>query len=79
MPTTSLQIGQVEAMTQSTIYAMPVRRALLFTTDTTATVQMSNTVGFSAAVAVTVTTGQAEVAGAFIRCTSGNISVMLKA
>jgi len=78
MPTTQLQFGQVEAMVQSTIYALPMSRALLFTTDTTATVQQSNTLSFAASVPVVVTTGQAEVAGGFIRCTTGAINVMLK-
>lgn len=78
MPTAELQLGQVEAMTQSTIYALPPRRCLLFTTDTTATFQQSNTVGFSASVALTFTGGQTEVAGGFIRCTSGAVTVSLK-
>ena len=78
MPTTSLQLGQVEAMTQSTIYALPPRRALLFTTDTTATFQQSNTVGFGANVPLVFTNGQTEVAGGWIRCTSGAVSVLMK-
>jgi len=73
-----LQLGKVEAMTQSIIYALPERRALLFTTDTTATFQQSNDAAFAASVAMAFTAGQQEVAGAFIRCTSANVNVMLR-
>ena len=78
MATAQLQLGKVEAMTQSIIYALPPKRCLMFTTDTTATFQQSNDVAFAASVAVAFTNGQQEVAGAFIRCTSASVNVMLK-
>ena len=73
-----LDIGFPIAITQNTIFALPSSRCLLFTSDTTPTIQISNDPAFGSNVAVTLTNGEVEVAGGFIRCTSGNITVTLK-
>jgi hypothetical protein len=73
-----LSAGPVTAVTQNTVYALPTRRCLLFTDATSPTIQQSQTSTFTANVALTLTTGQTEVAGGFIRCTSGNVNVVLK-
>lgn len=78
MATAVIQFGVPTALTQNTIYALPANRALLFTDATTPTVQQSYDVAFTANAALTLASGQAEVAGGFIRCTSGNINVVLK-
>lgn len=78
MPTELLSIGPPTAMVQNQIYALPASRVLLFTDAAAPTIQQSNTVAFTANVAVALTNGQMELAGGFIRCTSGNITVTLK-
>lgn len=75
--TNDLVVG-INSITQNTIYGLPMSRMLLFTADSTPTIQQSNDIAFGNNVALTLTSGQAEVGGAFIRCTSGNITVCLK-
>ena len=73
-----LQMGVQTAITQNTIYALPSVRTRLFTT-TAATIQQSNDPAFGASATVTLTEGTSqELAGGFIRCTSGNITISLK-
>ena len=78
MPTELLSLGRPIAMTQNQVYALPPQRALLFTSASSPTIQQSTDVAFGTNSAVTLTGGQAEVAGAFIRCTSAAITVSLK-
>lgn len=73
-----LSIGYPIAIVQNTIYALPSRRVLMFSDATGPTFFQSNTVAFTASVAVTLANGQAELAGGFLRCTSatpGNITL----
>jgi hypothetical protein len=73
-----LNLG-LNSMVQNTIYALPAVRVTLFTDATTPTIQTSNTDVFIANAAVTLTAGQGEPLGAFIRVTTaGPINVMLK-
>lgn len=65
-----LTIGPVTSLVQNTIYALPASRVLLFTDGVAPTIQQSTTVAFTANVAVTLTAGQAELAGGFLRCTN---------
>jgi len=76
--TPMIDVGFPTVMTQNTVFALPSSRCILFTTDTAATVQQSNDPAFAANVPVAFTNGQQEVAGPFIRCTSGNITVTVK-
>ena len=78
MPTQYMQLNVPFVMTQNVIYALPARRLQLFTDATTPTIQQSTDVAFAANAALTLTSGQAEVAGGFIRCTTGNINVVVK-
>lgn len=74
-----IPIGPVFSMVQNTIYTLPDGRVLLFTDGAAPTLQMSTTVAFTANVAVTLTGGQAELAGQFIRCTNlATCNVVLK-
>jgi len=76
MPQQLLSIGYPIAIVQNTIYALPARRVLMFCDGVAPTFQQSSDVAFTANVAVTLTAGQAELAGGFLRCTSatpGNI------
>lgn len=78
MATQLLSIGYPQPITQNTIYALPSRRVVMFSDATSPTFQQSNTVDFTANAAVTLTNGQAELCGGFLRCTSaspGNISI----
>lgn len=78
MPTEVISPGPVFSMIQNTVYALPASRCLLFTTGAP-TLQQANDLAMTAPVAVTLTGGQAELAGGFIRCTSaGPQLVVLK-
>lgn len=70
MPTEVLSCGPLQVMVQNVVYALPACRVLLFTDGAAPTLQQSDTVGFTANVAVVLTNGQAELAGGFIRCTN---------
>ena len=79
MPTASLATGQIHSLVQNTVYALPPVQCVLYTDATTPTLQQSLTSTFTANTAVTLTTGQAEVNGGFLRLTSaGPINVILK-
>lgn len=73
-----LEPGYVQAIKQNIVYALPSCRVLLFTDATTPTIQQSLTEAFTANVALTLSSGQSEVAGAFIKCTTGDINIILK-
>ena len=77
MATELLQIGVVTLLTQNVIYALPYKRTRIFCETTTAVIQQSNLVAFTTTSAVTLTDGMADLAGAFIRCTSGNVNIRL--
>jgi len=79
MPTNTLATGQIHSLVQNTVYALPPVRCMLFTDATTPTLQQSLTAAFTANVAVTLTAGQSECNGGFIRLTTaGPINVILK-
>ncbi len=73
-----LQFGVPTTLVQNTVYALPANRCLLFCDASSPTITMSNVVGMSPAIALTLTNGQAEVAGAFIVCTTGSVVVSIK-
>ena len=75
--TTLLTIGPPHTITQNVVYALPARRCLLM--SSTSGIEQANDVAFTTPVALTLTSGQAEVAGGFIRCTTGNPIISLKA
>ncbi len=71
-----LPIGQIVAITQNDIYALPARACIIFCDGTSPTFFQSTTVAFTASIAVTLTNAQATLAGGFLKCTSatpGNI------
>jgi hypothetical protein len=72
-----LLTGIVTPIIQNTIYALPSLRTRIFCETTTAVIQQSNLVAFTTAAAVTLTDGMADLAGGFIRCTSGNVNIKL--
>jgi hypothetical protein len=73
-----IPIGTTFQMVQNTIYALPASRVLLFCTGAP-TLQQSTEVTFTASAAVTLAANQAELAGAFLRCTSaGPQPIILK-
>lgn len=78
MPTELLSIGYPTPINQNQIYALPARRVLMFSDAAGPTFFQSNTLAFTVSVAVTLTNGEAELAGGFLRCTSaapGNITL----
>lgn len=78
MPTEQISMGPPTSINQNQVYALPAVHALLFTTGAP-TLQQANDVAMTAPVAVTLTGGQAELAGGFLRCTSaGPILITLK-
>jgi hypothetical protein len=68
--TEALQLGYPIPITQNVIYALPPRRCLMFSQDNGPTFFQSNEVGFTTSVAVTLSSGQCELAGGFLKCTS---------
>jgi hypothetical protein len=79
MPTTLLSAGVPTAIIQNQIYALPPVRCLLYCDTAAATFEQSNTVTMTLATALTPDANeQIEVAGGFLRCTSGNVIVTLK-
>lgn len=76
---TLLSIGYVQPMVQNQVYAAPSSRTLLYCDTAAATFEQSNTETFSLATALAPDANeQIEVGGGFIRCTSGNVNVILK-
>jgi hypothetical protein len=78
MPTTTLATGYQITMTQNTVYALPGRKVTLFCDAAAPTFEQSTDLAFTLAKAVTLTNGQAILAGGFVRCTSGNVTVWLR-
>lgn len=72
-------LGAPFTMSQNVPYILPSQICTIFTTDVGATIQQSNTLAFTNSVGVTLTNGSATVCGAYIRCTSGDITAILKA
>lgn len=73
-----ISIGYPQPIVQNTVYALPARRVLLFSDASAPTFVMANDFAFATSVPVVLTNGQAEIAAAFIKCTSaspGNIVV----
>lgn len=70
--------GVVTTIPQSTVYALPPVRVLLFCDTATPNLLQSNTSAFTASVAVTLTNGQAELAGGFIQSTTATTTVLVK-
>ena len=79
MPTTVISAGPPFEMTQNVVYALPASRCFLFCDVAAATFEQSGSVDMTPAVGLTLDANeQAEVAGGFIRCTSGNVTVVVK-
>jgi len=79
MPTEVILAGVPFVLVQNVVYALPSIRCLLFTDATTPTIQQSTTLAFTANVALTLTGGQVEVAGGFIRQTNlSTCNILLK-
>lgn len=76
--TTVISLSFPITLVQNTIYALPTKSCRLFCDTAAAAFQQSNTVEFTANVAVTLVDGQATLNGGFIRSTAGNALVMLK-
>jgi hypothetical protein len=78
MPTTKLNVG-VNSLVQNQIYALPSIRVMAFTDGAAPTLQQSSDLAFTANVAVTLTGGQAELNGGFLKMTSATpINLVLK-
>ena len=69
-PTTLLSVEYPQTIVQNQVYALPARRVLLFSQDASPTFFQSNEIAFTTSVAITLTNGQAELAGVFLKCTS---------
>lgn len=79
MPTVSISPGSPFTMVQNVVYALPASRCLLFCQTATPGLEQSNEVAFTTVVALALVSGQAEVAGGFIRSTlTGGAIVTLK-
>lgn len=78
MSTFVVPLGRQLSMVQNTVYALPARQVLFFCDGSSPTIEQSTDVAFTAAKALTLASGQAEVAGGFVRCTTGNVTVYVK-
>ena len=75
-----LSAGRPIAILQNVVYALPVRRCSLYSSDAAAVFVQSNDPLMAVTTAVTLTEGgYTNVGGGFIKCTSGNVTVELKA
>lgn len=70
MPVQSLSIGPITPLVANQVYALPPKKCILYTDATTPTIAQSLTNAFTANTALTLTGGQAEIGGGFIRATS---------
>jgi len=77
MPTPQLQVGYPQTMVVGTVYALPASRCLFFAGGT-GTFTQSSDAAFTVPVALTLTSGQAEVSGAFIKCAVADTVVTVK-
>lgn len=77
MPVGLLPIGPPVTLLASVVYALPAVNVTLYTDATTPTITVSNTVGFTASTAVTLTAGAARVGGGFIKSV-GDTLITLK-
>lgn len=77
MPQEYISIGRPTPILQNIAYALPSFKCTLYVTGTPTIVQ-SNTQDMAVTTAVTLVEGQYTVAGGFIKCTSGNITITLK-
>jgi hypothetical protein len=79
MPTQLLSIGYPQSIIQNQIYALPSRKCTLFCDTAAVTLFQANDLAFTAPFAITLTGGQSQVAGGFLKCTSaGPVLVSLK-
>lgn len=72
MPQQSVPIGMQVTMLAGIPYALPAVEVTIFT-DVAATITQSNTAAFSASQSVTLTNGQARVAGGFIKAVADTL------
>jgi hypothetical protein len=76
--TTRLALGIPDVLLQNIVYSLPSFRCLFHTDATSPTLVQSETQTFTANSAITLTNNQIELAGGFLKCTSGNINFTLK-
>lgn len=77
MPTAMLLLGQVQTMAQNVVFALPPMRCVLFCSTAGPTFQQSNDVAFGDNAAVTLSGGQAEVCGGFVRNTNAASAIVI--
>ncbi len=77
MPLQSVFLGATTILLAGVVYALPPVRCLLCCSAATPTLTMSNDPAMAVTVAITLTGGQAEVAGGFIKAVA-DTPVMLK-
>jgi len=77
MPVQLLPVGTPFLMLANVAYALPAVKTTLFTDGATPTITQSGDAAFTANSAVTLTGGQAQLAGGFIKATA-NTLVTLK-
>jgi hypothetical protein len=79
MATALLGDGSLQVMLQNVVYALPPYVVTLFTDGAAPTIQQSTDAAFTANVAVTLSGGQATLAGGFVRETNlATMNVYLK-
>jgi hypothetical protein len=73
MPVQLLPVGTPVTMLANVVYALPAVNVTLFTDAAAPTIAQSNTSAFTANAAVTLTGGQATLAGGFLRATADTL------
>ena len=73
MPTILLPVGTSTTLLANVVYALPAVKTTLFTDAAAPTITQSGTSAFTANSAVTLTNGQAVLAGGYIRATADTL------
>lgn len=79
MPTQLLPLGPLVTMLANVVYALPAVQCVLFTDAAAPTIAQSSSVSFTLTSPLTLTNGQASVAGGFIRATADTPVILKRA
>ena len=77
MATQAITIGPVHTLVTNQVYALPGSATTLYTDSAAPALEQSNVIDFATKSTVTLTNGMAQVAGAFLRATSGTPIIRL--
>jgi hypothetical protein len=77
MPVQLLSFATPYTLQTNMVYALPAGHCTVFCADASPALEQSALFDFSTKASVSVTAGKTDVAGLFLRCTSGNPVIVL--